>query len=103
GPASLNAGSYSAYATYLSNYIASLSSLQNIHLYALSVQNEPDYCPTSYDGANWTAANFDTFIKNNLGPTLAANGQSAVRIMMPESANYSYGTDFVGEASACMT
>jgi glucuronoarabinoxylan endo-1,4-beta-xylanase len=100
GNASLSAGSYASYATYLSNYVSSLSSLEHINLFALSVQNEPDYCPGSYDGAVWTAANFDTFISKNLGPTLAANGQSSVLIVMPESSQWS---TFSQEASTCMT
>jgi glucuronoarabinoxylan endo-1,4-beta-xylanase len=64
------------------------------------VQNEPDYCPSTYDGAIWSDANFDAFIKNNLGPTLAAQGQSGVRIMMPESSQWG---SFTGEADTCMT
>ena len=84
GNASLNASSYSAFATWQSNYIASLSAV-GIPLYVISVQNEPDYCPTTYEGAVWTAAQFDTYVKTNLGPTLAANGQSGVKIMMPET------------------
>src|ERR1700733_10451648 len=60
GSGSLNSGSYGAYATYLINFLASLKNLANVDLYALSVQNEPDFCPSSYDGAVWSAGNFDT-------------------------------------------
>jgi glucuronoarabinoxylan endo-1,4-beta-xylanase len=100
GDASLNSGSYGAYATYLSNFISSLSSLEKINLFAVSVQNEPDYCPTTYDGATWSAQNFDTFIKSNLGPTLATNGQSSTLIIMPEASQWD---NFTEEASTCMT
>lgn len=99
GNASLNAASYGPYATYLSNYISSLAA-QHVSLYALSIQNEPDYCPGTYDGAVWTAANFDTFISKNLGPTLAANGQSSVLLIMPEASQWS---TFTGMAVTCMT
>lgn len=99
GAGSLSGGSYAAYATYLSNYIGSLTG-QGISLYALSVQNEPDFCPTTYDGASWSNSNFDTFIKTNLGPTLASNGHSGVRVMMPESSQFS---SFSGLANTCMT
>jgi glucuronoarabinoxylan endo-1,4-beta-xylanase len=85
---SLLPGSYGSYATYLSNYIKSLSSLYGINLYALSIQNEPNQ-PHAYPTAVWTAQNFHDFILNNLGPTLAANGQSRVRIMLPESSHWS--------------
>ena len=42
----------------------------------------------------------DTFIANDLGPTLAENGQSNVKIMMPETGSYG---DFVNMASTCMS
>jgi glucuronoarabinoxylan endo-1,4-beta-xylanase len=87
GNGALSPSSYSVYATYLANYVKSLSSLYGINLYALSVQNEPDACPP-YDGAIWSAANLDTFIKNNLGPTFTSAGLSSTLIMMPESPTY---------------
>jgi glucuronoarabinoxylan endo-1,4-beta-xylanase len=92
-------GSYEAYAVYLSNYIRSLSSLYGINLYALSIQNEPNY-PHVYPTAIWTAQNFHDFILNNLGPTLAANGQSRVRIMLPESSDWS---SFADDSTITMT
>jgi glucuronoarabinoxylan endo-1,4-beta-xylanase len=85
---SLGRGSYPAYAAYLANYIQSLSSLYGIHLYALSVQNEPDVCPTYYDGAIWSAANLHDFIRNNLGPAFVSEGLTSTLIMMPESSAY---------------
>jgi glucuronoarabinoxylan endo-1,4-beta-xylanase len=83
---SLNASSYAAYATYLTNYVKSLGSM-GVTLYALSIQNEPDYCPSTYDGAVWSASDFDTFIGKNLGPAFAAAGLSTL-IMMPESSQW---------------
>jgi glucuronoarabinoxylan endo-1,4-beta-xylanase len=87
GNGALSPGSYSAYATYLANYVHSLRSLYGISLYALSVQNEPDGCQP-YGSTLWTAAQLDTFIKINLGPTFASAGLSSTLIMMPESAHY---------------
>jgi len=98
GDGSLITGDYASYATWLANYVESLSSLYGIKLYALSVQNEPDYCPTSYDGAVWTAANFDSFISTNLGPTFSSAGLSTV-IMMPEVEGY---FDLSNDAGTCM-
>jgi glucuronoarabinoxylan endo-1,4-beta-xylanase len=86
----LASGSYGAYATWLSNYIASVKNA-GLSVYTLSVQNEPDTCTSMsnpYGGAAWTAAQLDTFIKNNLGPTLAAAGQNSTLIMMPETGTY---------------
>jgi glucuronoarabinoxylan endo-1,4-beta-xylanase len=88
GNGALSPGSYSAYADYLANYVKSFRSLYGINLYAISVQNEPDDCQY-YGSALWTAAQLDTFIKVNLGPTLASAGLSGTLIMMPESGNYS--------------
>lgn len=100
---SLIPGAYSSYATYLANYVKSLRNLYGISLYALSVQNEPDYCPTKYDGAAWTAAAFDDFIKSNLGPTFAADGLASTLIMMPETSNWtSSWASFMSMASTTM-
>ena len=98
GNGSLSSDSYGAFSTYLSNYIASVKA-QGIDLYGVSVQNEPDYCPTTYQGAIWSAQNLHDFILNNLGPTLASNGQSGVKIIMPESESWG---DFTSEAGTTM-
>jgi glucuronoarabinoxylan endo-1,4-beta-xylanase len=78
--------SYSAYAEYLANYVSSLQTLYGINLYALSVQNEPDITAT-YDSATWTAANLDSFIASNLGPTLAAKNLSP-RLIIAEPSGW---------------
>jgi glucuronoarabinoxylan endo-1,4-beta-xylanase len=96
-------GSYSAYATYLSNYVQSLSSLYGISLYALSVQNEPDFCPTTYQGAVWNSSQLDTFIKNNLGPTFVANGLTSTLIVMPETSLWSSFTSYASTTMADST
>jgi glucuronoarabinoxylan endo-1,4-beta-xylanase len=98
GNASLITGDYGAYATYLTNYVKSVAA-QGITLYAISVQNEPDYCPTTYDGAVWTAAEIDSFVKNNLGPDFAA-ASITVKIMLPESDESS---DLASMANTTMT
>ena len=40
---SLLAGDYQAYANYLSSYVLGLKNSYGINLYAVSIQNEPDY------------------------------------------------------------
>jgi glucuronoarabinoxylan endo-1,4-beta-xylanase len=96
-PSHLTTSSYASYATYLSNYIASVKA-QGISLYALSVQNEPDVC-VGYDSLLWSDQTIHDFVKNNLGPTLAANSQTNVKIMLPESTVWS---DFTGLADTTM-
>jgi glucuronoarabinoxylan endo-1,4-beta-xylanase len=87
GNGALRPDSYAAYATYLANYVKSFKTQFGINLYALSVQNEPDGCH-DYGSALWTAAQLDTFIKINLGPTIASAGLSSTLIMMPETSEY---------------
>ncbi|MFZ0636538.1 MAG: IPT/TIG domain-containing protein [Candidatus Acidiferrales bacterium] len=98
GSASLLSSDYSAYATWLANYVESVKTYGGISLYALSVQNEPDIC-ASYDSSLMSAADFDTFIKTNLGPAFTSAGLTTL-IMMPESTG---SDDYVNYASACMT
>jgi glucuronoarabinoxylan endo-1,4-beta-xylanase len=86
GNAGLVTSDYAAYATWLANYVKSLKTEEGITLYALSVQNEPNEC-LSYDSAFWTAAEIDTFVAANLGPTFAADGLSTL-IYVPEGSGY---------------
>jgi glucuronoarabinoxylan endo-1,4-beta-xylanase len=79
---------YAAYATWLANYVKSLKTEEKITLYALSLQNEPDICQT-YDSAIWTAAQIDTFVADNMGPTFTADKLTTL-IFVPEPAGY-YG------------
>ena len=76
--------------------------MDDITLYAISVQNEPEGCH-SYDSALWSAANIDTFVKTNLGPTFAADGLSTL-IFAPEAGTYSQSTglgDVCGSDLSC--
>lgn len=96
---SLLPASYGAFAIYLSNYIKSLNAYYGLNIYAISPQNEPEGCHP-YDSALWSGADLDAFIKNNLGPTLAANGQTSVKIMMPEPGGWEF---FSSYNDSCMT
>ena len=99
---SLLTGSYSAYATYLANYSKSLSSLFNINLYAVSIQNEPTAAAT-WASALYTPSQIDTFIGSNLGPTFASDGVSTL-IMAPETSSWqqlgAYLTAITGNSTA---
>jgi len=85
---SLLAAHYQDWATYLSNYVNTLKNTYGIPLYALSVQNEPDFT-ASYQSMLYTSQNFHDFILNNLGPTMRANNPG-VKIMMPEQAHWQF-------------
>ncbi len=68
-----------AYATYLENFAQFMAS-NGAPLYAISVQNEPDWDP-AYEGCVWTATEMRDFLKNH-GGTVAAT-----RLMTPELVN----------------
>jgi O-glycosyl hydrolase len=69
---SLNTTSYDAWANVLAGFAATLKAQTGVSLYALSVQNEPDYNTNgAYAMCLYSGAQMDAFIKV-LGPKLAA-------------------------------
>ncbi len=91
---------YAAYATWLANYVESLKEEDGITLYALSLQNEPDLCEW-YDSAYWTAAEINSFVANNLGPTFSSDKLPTL-LFVPEPSTYkdlSWGTPCADDAS----
>ncbi|MDD5064300.1 MAG: hypothetical protein PHQ35_06025 [Phycisphaerae bacterium] len=89
----LSTSSYSAFANYLRDFANYMSS-NGASLYAISVQNEPDYLP-DYDSCGWTASQMQTFLNNNASviPT---------RVLAPETTgfNSSY-MNTVASSSQC--
>ncbi len=80
---SLNTSSYSDYASYLEAYV-NYATTQGVNLYAISMQNEPDWnpCPTNcYESMLWTAAQMDTWVANN-------SSVLTTKLIMPESLNF---------------
>ncbi|WP_338025618.1 cellulose binding domain-containing protein [Actinoplanes awajinensis] len=73
----LKAGSYGAYAQHLNDFTTHLKN-NGVNLYAISVQNEPDYAT---DWTWWTSAEMVTFLKQNAGSI-------GTRVMAPESFQY---------------
>jgi glucuronoarabinoxylan endo-1,4-beta-xylanase len=102
GNGQLATTNYGSYATWMANFVKSLQTESGITLYAISIQNEPDQCQ-SYDSALWSAADIDTFVTTNLGPTFASAGLSTL-IFVPEGGNYSATTNLgaaCGADSSC--
>ena len=85
---SLLASDYQAYANYLSSYVLGLKNSYGISLYALSIQNEPDYTAT-WSSCIWTGQQFHDFLGNNLLPTFAKNGVTT-KIIMPEESGWKF-------------
>ncbi len=95
GVISLNGGSftgnYQGYASVLANYVLSMKNTYGINLYALSIQNEPDFETTNYESCVWTPQQFHDFIPV-LSSTLNASNLSSTKIILPESASWSGNT-----------
>jgi glucuronoarabinoxylan endo-1,4-beta-xylanase len=73
----LKASSYAAYAKHLNDFNTYMIN-NGVKLYAISVQNEPDYAST---WTWWTAAEIVTFLKQNASAI-------GTRVMAPESFQY---------------
>jgi glucuronoarabinoxylan endo-1,4-beta-xylanase len=100
GGGSLLPADTQAWADRLAAFAQSMSD-QGVPLLFLSAQNEPDYLPTTYESCGYTASALVAFVKDSLGPALAAKG---VPVLAPETANWShfdaYADAFAGDASA---
>ena len=97
---SLSTSSYSDYANYLKAYVNYANS-QSVSLYAVSMQNEPDWNPCNptttndegptgadcYESCLWTAAQMDAWLAG-YGSVLT-QGTTPVKLMMPESFYFS--------------
>jgi glucuronoarabinoxylan endo-1,4-beta-xylanase len=93
---SLSPSSYADYAAYLEAYV-SYAANQGVNLYAVSMQNEPDWNPCDpngtdegpngkdcYESCLWTGAQMDAWVASNASVL-------TTRLMMPESFYFSSG------------
>lgn len=77
----LNPSDYAAYAAYLADFVNFFNSNSGgINLYAISMQNEPDYADVGYESCYWTADQMDAFVASLSGPNALG-----ARLIMPES------------------
>lgn len=82
-----NAANYTNYAKILASYVT-LMRRNNIPLYAISVQNEPDISQT-YPSALWTTQQIHDFVPY-LSAALSTAGFGATRIIVAEQSNWSF-------------
>ncbi|MGW4638566.1 cellulose binding domain-containing protein [Sphaerisporangium sp. NPDC004334] len=73
----LKSGSYAAYAKHLNDFTTYMRN-NGVNLYAISVQNEPDY---AQDWTWWTSAEIVRFLRENAGSI-------GTRVIAPESFQY---------------
>ena len=64
-----DASVYESWAHYFVKYVDSYKN-NSILIWGITVQNEPGYCPVSYEGMHWDASGETSFISNYLGPIL---------------------------------
>ncbi|NLJ97637.1 MAG: glucuronoxylanase XynC, partial [Clostridiales bacterium] len=80
----LKESSYWDYANYLKTFADHFAN-NGASLYAISLQNEPDYVPSDYEGCGWSAIQFLNFIKYYGSPVVGAT-----KIIMPESFGFNH-------------
>ena len=72
------------YANQLANYVLNMKTNYGVNIYAVSVQNEPNYDTTNYESCIWTGQQFHDFLPY-LYNALANNGVGSTKIMIAES------------------
>jgi len=75
---------YQGYAAILASYAATMSNSFGVPIYAISIQNEPDFITTNYGSCGWTGQQFRDFIPY-LSAALAASNVAYTKILFPES------------------
>jgi len=69
---------YAAYARYLEDFVTYFNTNAGFNLYAISMQNEPDFANVNFESCNWTAAQMDAWIAGNASVL-------TTKLIMPES------------------
>ena len=96
----LNTSAYNAYANYFVKYINAYKEL-GLPIYAVTVQNEPEYAPPNYPGMAMSASEEANFIKNNLGPAFIGNSISTKIIAYDHNFNdINYPLSVLGDSGA---
>ncbi len=70
---------YAAYALYLAKFVEAYKA-EKIPVEAVAVQNEPSVL-TRYPSCRWEPAQYRTFVRDHLGPTLAKRGTGATVLL----------------------
>ncbi len=76
------------YASQLARYVVNMKN-SGIDLYAISVQNEPDFNTIGYESCIWTSKQIHDFIPY-LHDALVASNVASTRIMIAESENWNF-------------
>ncbi|SHO56153.1 glycoside hydrolase family 30 protein [Vibrio quintilis] len=74
---------YYGYTKHLNKFVSYMKS-KSAKIYALSLQNEPDWQP-DYESCEWSGSDFTKFLKEQ-----GKNLDSSVKILAPESLNFNH-------------
>lgn len=77
------------YANQLANYVLNMKTNYGVNIYALSVQNEPNYNTTNYESCLWTGQQFHDFLPY-LYNAFSNNGVGSTKIMIAEAYNWNF-------------
>ncbi|MGA2909601.1 MAG: Ig-like domain-containing protein [Terracidiphilus sp.] len=81
----LDPNHYADYANYLEDFVRFFNTTDSFHLYAISMQNEPEE-NVSYESCVWTPQQMDAWIAGNAS-TITSDAYST-KLIMPESDNF---------------
>lgn len=81
----LDPNHYADYANYLEDFVKFFNTTNSFHLYAISMQNEPEE-NVDYESSVWTPQQMDTWIAGNAS-TITSDPYST-KLIMPESDNF---------------
>ena len=81
----LDPNHYADYANYLEDFVKFFNTTNSFHLYAVSMQNEPEENVT-YESSVWTPQQMDTWIAGNAS-TITSDAYST-KLIMPESDSF---------------
>jgi glucosylceramidase len=90
---SLATGNYAVYAKYISMYISAYKAA-GVPIWAITPQNEAAGVGGSREGMQFTPQQMNTWIGQNLGPTLKADGNGNVKIFIFDHNNGPANSDF---------
>ena len=80
---------YQAYANQLAGYAIKMKNNYGVNLYAISVQNEPDFNTTNYESCLWTAQQIHDFVPY-LHTELMRSGLASTKVMIAESDHWDF-------------
>jgi len=81
---------YQGYANQLAAYVVNMKNTYGVSLYALSMQNEPDYNTTNYESCVWNGQQIHDFVPY-LSAALTASNVSGTKVIIPESESWGSG------------